>query len=199
MVIFADHVYMSEDNGSTWADLGSFGFNGLPVSPSDAATVLKDLGNVQDQGATLRNGTTTEHMRAAIPADYVSKQFSKISGTGQLSQAMQQLSTVIQGSMRLKDGTVDAYVRQSDGRLDSMDTHVVIDIDMGKFIAALMQAFGGSLPSGGSNSVPNVSGSLAIAETVTEQFTGYGAKVTVTKPTVDPNAPTLPGGGLFGA
>ncbi|HXA27316.1 MAG TPA: hypothetical protein VN193_01095 [Candidatus Angelobacter sp.] len=198
MVIDGDHVYMSEDSGATWADLGSFNFNGLPVSPSDAASVLRDLSNVQDMGATARNGSAVEHMHATVPPDYLSKQLSKIGGTGQLGQMMQQLSTLITQAMTLKDGSVDAYVRSADGRMDSMDTHVVIAIDMGKFMAALMQAFSSQAPSA-MGTLPNVSGSLTIAETVTEQFSNYGAKVTITKPNVDPNAPTLPGGGLFGA
>jgi hypothetical protein len=199
MVIFADHVYMSEDSGATWADLGSFDFSGLPVSPSDAVNQLKDLGTVQDQGATVRNGVSVEHMHATLPADFISKQFSKIGGTGQISQQMQQLAALMVQAMQLKNGSVDAYVRSTDGRMDSMDTHATIAIDMGKFLSALMQAFGGSLPPGAAGSLGDVSGGLTITEAATQQYSNYGAKVTVTKPTVDPNAPTLPGGGLFGA
>src|SRR5258708_135144 len=117
MVIFADHVYMSEDSGATWADLGSFDFSGLPVSPRDAVHQLKDLGTLQDQGATVRNGVSVEHMHATLPADFISKQFSKIGGSGQLSQQAQQLAGLMGQALQLKNGTAAAYVRSGDRRM----------------------------------------------------------------------------------
>jgi hypothetical protein len=197
MVLYDDHVYMSEDGGKTWSDMGSFNFNGLPISPGDAAGILKDVGNAQDQGGVVRNGTKVEHMHAIIPADYVQKQIGNVGGTGQLGKMIQQLGSVMAGAMKVRDGALDAYVRQSDGRLDSMEAHMTVAIDMQKFLEALMQALGGSLPPGAAGSVSGVSGTLNMNVVSNQTFSNYGEKVTIEKPTVDPKAPAP--SGLLGA
>jgi hypothetical protein len=200
MVLFEDHAYISQDGGKTWADMGSFNFSGLPASPSDATAELNGLSNVQDQGSAVRNGVKVEHMHATLPANYVQQQLGKAGGSGQLGQMLQQLGSVMADAFQVKDSSVDAYVRSSDGKLDSLDTHMTMAIDMGKFLKAIMQALGGQIPgaAGADASALNaISGSLNMNAAVSQTYTNYGEKVTVEKPTVDPNAPTPPA--LFGA
>ena len=209
VVVFYDgKVYVSQDNGATFADGGNLNLQGLPVSPQDMLTMLKDTGQLQDQGATSRNGTQVEHLHAVINADYLSKVLDTLSGSGNASgtsgasaQILQQLGKIFQQTMTLSNSSVDAYVRQSDGRMDSNDATVNISIDMGKFFAAIVQILGsaGQIPSGSAGQIPNVTGTMAVNESVTATYSDYGAKITVAQPTVDPNAPALPSGGLFGA
>jgi hypothetical protein len=41
---------------------------------------------------------------------------------------------------------------------------------------------------------------MVVKDAVSTTYSDYGEKVSITRPTVDPNAPSLPGGGgLFGA
>jgi hypothetical protein len=201
-VLFDDHMYVSTDDGKTFADGGSFNLQGLPVSPADLVSLLKDVAQVQDQGSTTRNGTKVEKLHATLPADYVSRLFAKAgsdpsTNSGQSTEATKQLLQLMSQAMSLKDGSVDAFVRSSDGKLDSSETKATIAIDMGKFMTALLKAIGGALPSGPETGIPQVSGSMLISQDAAQSFSDYGAKITVAKPTVDPNASPLPG--LFGA
>jgi hypothetical protein len=205
VVLYDGKVYLSQDNGSTFADAGNLNLQGLPVSPEDMLGMLKDTGQVQDQGATVRNGTRVEKIHAVITNDYLNQVFSKLGnagagGSGPTAKEMQQLGQIFQQTMTLKDSSIDAYIRQSDGRMDSNDATINLSIDMGKFFAAIVQIMGGAgqLPPGAANQLPNVTGSMVVNESVTSTYSDYGSKITVTQPTVDPSAP-LPSGGLFGA
>jgi hypothetical protein len=198
LVLYDGKAYVSQDGGATFADAGSLNLQGLPVSPDDMLTMLKDTGQAQDQGATVRNGTSVEKIHAALTSDYLNQVLAKLGGSSQTSQ---QLGQLLQQTMTLKDSSVDAYVRQSDGRMDSNDATVNLSIDMGKFFAAIMQILGsaGQLPSGSAGQLPTVTGAMVVKEAVTATYSDYGTKITVTQPTVDPNAPALPSAGLFGA
>jgi hypothetical protein len=192
MILFDGSTYMSQDGGKTWADLGSFDFNGLQVSPSDAAAQLKQLSNVQDLGSTTRDGVAVQHLHADVPSDYVKQQLGKLGGGGgQLGQLLQQLGPALTNAIQIKDGTVDAWVRQSDGKLDAMDTHMSMAIDMGTFIKAIAQAFGGQIPSGDQSQINAISGAMTMVISSSQTYSNYGEKVSIEKPTVDPNAPTL--------
>ncbi|HZS15357.1 MAG TPA: hypothetical protein VFC09_12235 [Candidatus Dormibacteraeota bacterium] len=194
-VVFYDgSEFLSQDGGKTFADAGSFSFNGLPVSPSDQVALLKDLATVQDEGSTTRDGQSVEHLHATLGPDYISKVLSKLGGNPQ----MQQFATLFSQVMTLRSGSVDAYVRKADGKLDSEVTNASIAFDMKKLFSVLSQAFGGQVP-GGAGGLGNVSGAMVLGESLTVQLSNYGENVQITKPTVDPNAPGLPsGGGLFG-
>jgi hypothetical protein len=193
VVLYDGGAYVSQDGGKSFADAGSFDFSGLPVSPSDLSSILKDLGTPQDQGSQTKDGQTVEKLHASIGQDFVNKVLGQMNGGAQAQQFAQLFAQV----MSVRSGGVDLYVRHSDGRLDAENTDATIAIDMGKLMAALAQAFGGRLPVDASG----VSGSMVLTEAANATFSDYGEKVGISKPTVDPNAPGLPSGagGLFGA
>ncbi len=200
MVLYDGGAYFSEDGGKTFGDAGSFDFSGLPVSPADQVALLKDLGqSLQDRGTTTRNGVSVEDIHATLTNDYLTKILSKLSsGSAQSSQQFQQLALLLAQTMSLKDSTVDAYVGTADGRMQSSVSNITLSIDMAKLFSALAQAFAGA---GGASGLGDVGGAMVLKENVTASFSDYGAKISITKPTVDPNAPALPSGagGLFGA
>lgn len=202
VVMYDGKVYVSQDGGKTYADGGSLNLQGLPITPEDQLNELKDTGQVTDQGATVRNGTNVEKIHAVISNDYINQVFSKLGGggSGASAQEMQQLGQIFQQTMTLQNSSLDAYVRQSDGKMDSTDSTVNLSIDMGKFMQAILQLLSGmgQLPSGAAGQLPNVSGTMTVGESSTATFSGYGSRITVTQPTVDPNAP-VPSGGIFGA
>lgn len=193
VVLYDGAAYVSQDGGKTFADAGSFDFSGLPVSPADLSSILKDLGTPQDQGSQTRNGEAVEKLHASIGQDYVNKVLGQMNGGAQAQQFAQLFAQV----MSIRNGGVDLFVRHSDGRLDSENTQATIAIDMAKLMSVLAQALGGQLPSDASG----VSGAMLVSETATSTFSNYGEKVSISKPAVDPNAPGLPSGagGLFGA
>lgn len=198
MVLYDGGAYVSQDSGKTFADAGNFNFSGLPVSPGDLSSILKDLGTVQDQGSQSRNGQTVEKMHADLGQDFINKVLGQAGGAGGSAQAQQFLQLFSQ-VMTVRNGSVDLYVRHGDGKLDSENTSATIAIDMAKLISVLAQAFGGQIPGGADAS--GVSGSMVMKEAVNVAFSDYGAKISISKPTIDPNAPGLPqgAGGLFGA
>jgi len=201
MVLYDGAAYFSEDGGKTFGDAGSFDFSGLPASPADQVALLKDLGQtLQDRGSTTRNGVSVEDIHATLNNDYVTQLFSKLSaGSGQTSQLFKQLGPLFAQAVSLKDSTIDAFVGTADGRMQSSVSNITLSIDMGKLLGALAQAFGGQ--AGGAPGLSGVGGAMVLKEDVTATFSDYGAKISITKPTVDPNAPAFPGGGggLFGA
>ncbi len=85
-------------------------------------------------------------------------------------------------------------MRDGDGRVESVDTDMTMALDMGKMVSLLTNQYGGQVPSG--SGAAGVSGSMVMKITANNRFTDYGARITVSKPTVDPNAPGLPS--LFG-
>lgn len=193
VVLYDGGAFVSQDGGKTFADAGSFDFNGLPVSPADVAMILKDLGTPQDQGSQTKDGQTVEKLHATLGQDFVSKVLSQMNGGAQAQQFAQLFAQV----MTVRSGGVDLFVRHSDGKLDAENTDATIAIDMGKLLAVLAQAFGGQLPIDASG----VSGAMVLKEAGGVTFSNYGEKISISKPAVDPNAPGLPGGagGLFGA
>lgn len=199
MVLYDGAAFFSEDGGKTFADAGSFNFSGLPVSPSDQVSLLKDAaGSLQDRGATTRDGVSVEQLHAVLGQDYLEKVLGKMGGGGQIGQQAQQFLQLFLQAMEIRQATADAYVGTADGTLRAEDVKADIALDMGKLVGILSQAFGGKLPGG--SGAQDVGGAMVIKESATSDFSDYGARITVAKPTVDPNAPSLPsGGGLFGA
>lgn len=196
VVLYDGSGYVSQDNGKTFADAGSFNFSGLPVSPADVTSILKDVGPVQDQGSQSLNGDAVEKMHATLGPDFLSKVIGQSSDSA--GGQAQQLIQLFAQAMSVRSGGIDLFVRHSDGKLAAEDTTATIAVDMGKLLSALSQAFGGQLPLGDASSV---SGAMVMKITAHDTFSNFGAKFNITKPTVDPNAPGLPSGagGLFGA
>jgi hypothetical protein len=194
VVVFYDgQGFVSEDGGKTFADAGSFNLQGLPLSPDEQINALNAGGQLKDLGTTTRNGTSVDHLHATLGPDYLSSLLNKAGGSAQGQQLSQAFAQLIQ----IKDGGVDAYVRTADGKLDSMDSRLSMSFDIGKLMQLIANSLGGSA---GAQIPPNaVTGAMNITEDGTSSFSDYGAKIQVTKPTVDPNAPSLPTGGLFGA
>ncbi len=195
-VLYDGHYYVDLEGNGKYADAGSFNLNGLPVSPNDIKQQLTGVGDVKDLGTTTHDGVRVEHLHATLSQNYLSDLLGKVSGSGAGASAAQQMGRLFSQVISIRSGGIDAFVRTSDGRLESTVTHVVMAMDMQKLISLLMSAFGGQLPA--NSGVGNVSGSLAMTVDSTSKFSGYGSKITVTKPSVDPNAPSLPSN-LFGS
>jgi len=192
VVVYDGSFYVSRDGGKTFADAGDLGLQGLPATPGDLSAAMSYLDNVRDLGPTVRNGQRVEHLQGTMGSDYLDKLMARFgAGPG----VMQRVLQVAKGAMTVQGGTVDAYVRTADGHLYEMDTDARFAMDMARMMAALMQTFGGQL-SGGTGGMPAVSGLVRMSESMTATFSDYGAKITVTKPAVDPNAPGL--GPMFG-
>jgi len=174
------------DAGSVRAVTGGFG-----VTPGDVSNYLSNLGNVQDKGAEKMDGLDTEHYQVALDQSFLSKALSQASQ----GQSPNPFAGFIEQLIQFTGGTIDAWVNQADGSLDRTRIAVALGFDLDK----LGQVFGGlgqgsSTPSGGTPG-----GSLGISLNVDLHPHDYGASVSITKPTVDPNAPKLPGGlNLFG-
>jgi hypothetical protein len=199
VVLYGDKVYVSEDAGKTFADGGSFNLQGLPFTPDDLVAELNATGQLQDLGTTTRNGNEVKHLHAALTNDYFQSLLNKVSGSGQSSPAEQQLGGLIGQMLTVKDGSVDAYVRTADGKLDSSDSKFTIAVDLGKLMNLFLHAFSGlASPGAATPDIPTISGSMNLTLNAGATFSDYGAKISVTQPTVDPNAP-VPSPNRFGA
>jgi len=191
VVLYDGHAYVSENGGKSFSDAGQLNLQGLPVSPADIISQLGDAVGAKDLGTTTHNGTRVEHLHATLSADSLEKMLDRF-GSGQ----MQQLGGLIKQVLTVKDGNLDLYVRTQDGLLDATQSTGQFSIDLGKLMGMLMQAFGGQLPAGADAS--QVGGTMTLTENVATEYGDYGARISIAKPTVDPTAPKLPSGGLFG-
>jgi hypothetical protein len=196
-VLYDGHYYVSLDGDGKYADAGSFNLSGLTVSPADVRDQLSGAGDVSDLGQTVYNGVKVEHLHATLAKDYLSKLVSKMSGGGSGAAAglAQSMATLFQQAVSIDNGTIDAFVRDSDGRLEAEQTKVKMSMDMGRLMSLFMGAFGGQIPPG--SGIGDIGGKMVMSMDGTTRFSDYGAKISVNKPTVDPNAPSLPSN-LFG-
>jgi hypothetical protein len=194
MVLYDGTAYLSTNGGSTFANVGSFDLQGMPMSPADVASALEGATGAIDLGPTVRDGQRVEHLAGRIGKDFLEKSLGKMTASGSLGQMLNQFGAVLAQAFSIKGGAVDLYVRPGDGRLVATAMTVTMAIDMGKLLAAMTSTSGGR--SSGLD-LSQVSGAVTMTETATTDYTDYGAKITVTRPQVDPNAPGLPGG-LFG-
>lgn len=191
-VAYDGHYYMSFNGGKSFADVGTLGLQGVATTPDDIKTLLDGAAGVKDLGTTIHDGERVEHLRATLGQDYYNRFFDKFSGS--TLGAMQEVGALIKQVVSISGSTLDVYVRTLDGRVEATETHATMSLDMGRFIEALTHEFGGRIPSG--SGAGSITGAMVIAVSGTNRFTDYGARITVSKPTVDPNAPTLPG--IFG-
>lgn len=195
-VLYDGHYYVSMDNDNRFADAGTLNLQGATVSPDDLKSVLTGATDVKDLGSTVHDGQRVDHLHATLGSDYVSRMMSRIGGSGSGAAAMQQLASLFKEVLSVRNGTVDVYVRDLDGRVEAMDTNMTMAMDMGKFMAMLMQQYGGQLGTG--NRMPDVTGSLLMTVKGSNRFSDYGARFSISKPAVDPNAPSLPSNLFFG-
>jgi hypothetical protein len=188
-VLYDGHSYVSVNGGNDFADAGTFNLQGIAATPSDVKSLLAGATKVKDLGTTVHDGQRVEHLRATLGPSYLNDLLAKISGSGSGAAAVQQLRDFIKQVIQLNDGTLDVYVRTLDGRVEDVDSNVTMSLDMGKLISMLLNQYSGQIPSG--SRVPQVSGLVVMKVTGSDRFSDYGAKITVTKPTVDPNAPGI--------
>lgn len=193
-VLYDGHYYVSLNGDNHFADAGTLNLQGIAATPSDVKSLLTSATDVKDLGTTVHDGQSVEHLRATLGPTYLSDLFGKMSGSGSGAAAVQQMREFMTRVMQVTEGTVDMYVRTLDGRVEDVDSNVGMSLDMGKLVSMLVNQYGGQIPSG--SNIPQVSGVLVMKVTGSDRFTDYGAKITVSKPTVDPNAPGLPS--LFG-
>ena len=118
-----------------------------------------------------------------------------------------QFATLLQGLVQqlvhIDSGTADVYVRSDDGRLDRATLATAVTIDLAKAGSILgglraLSPAGTTAGPAAATSLPG--GQVHLDLSLTTHLYDYGAPITVAKPTVDPNAPSLetPGAGLFG-
>ena len=104
------------------------------------------------------------------------------------------LGQLLQQFLTFKGATVDDYIDTTTAKVDRIKVRFGISIDFDK----LGQVFGALGNSGGASASPIPHGQLTVDLDFGLHLYDYGAKITVQKPTVDPNAPELPGGVLGG-
>jgi len=175
-VLYDGTAYVALD-GTHFTSVGSLKqlTGGFGTTPGDLKDYLGSLGSVSDLGTTQLDGMTVEHLRAGIDKSYLDKALSGAQG--------QQLRQFID----FQGGTVDAYVVPQTGRLDRVNAHIALTFNL----SALFGAIGGQ-------AAPPQGGNLGVTVDYSVHLFDYGASITITRPTVDPNAPKVPGGGLFG-
>ena len=182
-------------DGTHFADAGSLKSvtGGLGVTPGDISTYLSNLGNVQDKGSESIDGLTAEHYQVALDQSFLSKAL----GQASQGQSANPFAGIIEQLVQFTGGAIDIWVNQADGSLDRTKVAFTLNFDLDK----LSQLFGG-LGQGGASSTSSSSapaGSIGLGLNVDIHPHDYGTPVTITRPTVDPNAPKLPGGlNLFG-
>ena len=193
-VLYDGQSYFSLDGGKTFGSAGSLKSltGGIGLTPSDITGYLNALGaSVKDAGAVTKDGVATEHITATLDKDFLTKALGSSAGAGQ-SNLVQAFSSLI----TLRSGNLDAWIRQEDARLDRITMSFAIDFDLGK-LGSIFSGSGGTTPQSG---VPT--GVLTLALNLTMHLHDYGASIHITKPTVDPNAPTMPpglgGSSIFG-
>jgi len=193
-VFYDGGYYLSVDGGSTFSSVGSLNLQGLAITPSDVKSLLSGATNVKDLGLTTHDGERVEHLQATLGPNYINDELGKISGASS-SPSMRQFGSLLKDIFTVTDGTVDAYVRTNDGHVEAVLSHMVLSMDMGKLMGTVQQHLGGQIPAG--SGISQIAGSVVMKVDSTSRFTDYGARITVSKPTVDPNAPSVPN--LFGS
>ena len=188
-VAYDGHYYTSIDGGRTFADAGTLSLQGVASTPDDVKALLQGATDVKDLGTTVHDGERVEHLRANLGKDYFNHLFDSFIGSGSAAAAMQQVRTLFAQVITISTSSLDIYVRTLDGRIEATDMHAVMSLDMGKLVSLLTGQYGGRIPSG--SHVSDVSGAVVLTLSGTTRFTDYGAKIAVSKPTVDPNAPSL--------
>lgn len=188
-VAYDGHYYISIDGGHSFADAGTLSLQGAASTPDDVKALLDGATGVKDLGTTTHDGERVEHLRASLDKDYFNHFYDSFTGSGSAAAAMQQFRSLIAQVTTVSASSLDVYVRTLDGRVEATDMHAVMSLDMGRLVALLTSRYGGGIPSG--SHVSDITGAMVLTLSGTDRFTDYGAKITVSKPAVDPNAPSL--------
>lgn len=162
---------------------------GIGITPGDLTTYLGFLDNLKDLGSGTEDGITVEHYQSPIDQTVL----DDVLGASVSSQSpnLNGFSTIFKQFITVKSGSIDVYVVPDTGNLDRVDMKLQFDFDFSK-ISSLF----GATPNPKAQKGPG--GTLNFDVAVSAHLYDYGAKITITKPTVDPNAPKPPSGGLFG-
>lgn len=163
---------------------------GIGITPGDLTTYLGFLDNLKDLGSGTEDGITVEHYQSPIDQTVLDDVLG--ASVSSQSPSLNGFSTIFKQFITVKSGSIDVYVVPDTGNLDRVDMKLQFDFDFSK-ISSLF------------NATPNPKavqkgpgGTLNFDVAVSAHLYDYGAKITITKPTVDPNAPKPPSGGLFG-
>ena len=194
-VVAYDGTAYAALDGTHFTDAGSLKSvtGGIGITPTDISTYLSNPGNnIQDKGSEQMDSLQTEHYQVPLDQSFLQK------ALGQATQGQSQnpFASVIEQLVQFTGGSIDVWVNQADGSLDRSKVVFTLSFDLDK----LSQLFGGlSQGSGGNSSSATPSGSVGIGLNLDFHPHDYGTAVTITRPTVDPSAPKLPGGlNLFG-
>jgi hypothetical protein len=192
IVVYDGQTYYSKD-GRRFAAAGPLSSltAGIGITPGDLTNDLGFLAGLKDLGSTTQDGMTVEHLQAPIDQNVLDQVLSASVPAQSPNASLSGLADLFKQFITVRAGTLDVYVDPATANLDRVDMKLQFSFDFSK-ISSLF---------GGTGSTPRKSGpggTLDFDVAVGSHLHDYGAKITVTKPTVDPTAPKPPAGGLFG-
>ena len=185
-VTIYDGTFFSSLDGAHWASSDQFKqlFGSFDPASTDIRNLAGQSSDITDVGPDTVDGVQTEHLHANLDQSYLSKSLDKVFGstTAQYGSLLRAALPAV----HLDRGSVDEWV-DTDAHIRRQMSDARISIDLGKLFAAIEQQLGQALPPG--QTLPT--GTYAMTIQATVDYRDFGAKITVTKPAVDPNAPTL--------
>lgn len=186
-VVLYDGVGYVALDGQHFAEVGSLRnlFGGLELTPTQLQQILGKVATISDVGAGEEDGQSVERYHATLDGSILDQLFGRAGTAGPLATVLRQVFT-------FRGGSVDFSVLRDSGRLDRVLFHVRFAIDA--FAIGQLVAPGPASSSG--DRAP--SGSLGVRLDGSLHYHDYGAHIVVSRPMVDPNAPTLPATGFFG-
>jgi len=193
VVVYDGQTFYSKD-GSKFAAAGQLSSltAGIGITAGDLTNYLGFLGNLQDLGSTTQDGMTVEHLQSAIDQNVLDHVLGASVGA---SPSANPITDLFKQFIEVQGGAIDFYVVPATANLDRIDMKMRFAFDFSR-ISSLFGATATPAPHKGAPSVPG--GTLDFDVAVSAHLFDYGAKITITKPTVDPTAPKPPSGGLFG-
>jgi hypothetical protein len=191
IVEYDGQSYYSKD-GTHFAAAGQLSSltAGIGITPGDLTNYLGFLNKLQDLGSTTQDGMTVEHYQSPIDQGVL----DQVLGASVTSQGsnLNGFSDIFKQFITVRSGSIDVYVDPATANLDRVDMKLQFVFDFSK----ISSLFGATPNPSVKKAGPG--GTLDFDVAVGAHLHDYGAKITITKPTVDPNAPKPPAGGLFG-
>jgi hypothetical protein len=185
-VVIYDGTFFTSLDGTHWASsdqlkqlLGS-----LDLGSTDIRNLVGQSSAITDVGPDTVGGVATQHLHATLDQSYLSKSLDKVFGSS--ASQLGDLVRTLLPAVHLDRGSVDEWV-DADAHIRRQVSDAQISMDIGKLFTAIEQQLGQTLPPG--QTPPGGTYVMSIHATV--DYRDFGAKITVTKPTVDPNAPAL--------
>ena len=191
IVEYDGQTYYSKD-GTRFAAAGQLSSltAGIGITPGDLTNYIGFLTQLKDLGSTTQDGMTVEHYQSPIDQG-VLDQVLGASVTSQ-GQNLNGFSDIFKQFITVRSGNIDVYVDPATANLDRVDMKLQFVFDFSK----ISSLFGATPSPTSKKSGPG--GTLDFDVAVGAHLHDYGAKITISKPTVDPTAPKPPSGGLFG-